>query len=276
MKYLKYVHRVDPIKLWKPFKFNYTLLNSKKKYLAMITSNRLSKSTWIVGDFSLYAMGRHPTWKTPRNAKLWVVVLTNDKIEKVMYPKFKEMLQPPEGTRWEYNGNEKCFYVKKGNHDWSEIYILSQEAGVGAMESATVHRLAFDEQPYEEIYLAAILRVLDTSGQVLFGATMWEEGISWAYDTFIRPVLEGLPEAKDIELVGPGLTMYDNLTLDKEEIDEYYRALSLKNPEEARVRIMGEYIPLSGKCPFSMASLNLYRKLAEPGMECEFTLGGMN
>lgn len=235
----------------------------------MITANRLSKTTWMVGDFAMYAMGRHPMWKTPKNAKLHIVVLTNERVDKVMYPKFKEMLRPPEKVNWEYNDNKKVFYVRCGAGNWSEIYILSQEAGLKAFESYTSHRTAFDEEPFEDTFNSAALRVVDTGGQILVGATMWEEGISWMYDRFITPVLENKPEAKNIELVGPGLTMYDNLTLDRWEIDEYYRMLSVKNPEEARVRVMGEYIPLSGKCPFSMRSISMYRKMAEPGIECE-------
>ena len=94
------------------------------------------------------------------------------------------------------------------------------------------------------------------------------------YDDFITPVKMGWPEAKDIELVGPGLTMYDNPTLDVAEVDEFYRKLAQKNEEEARVRVMGEYIPLSGKCPFSMKSLNFFRANAIPGTECELVFGG--
>jgi phage terminase large subunit-like protein len=234
----------------------------------MITANRISKSTWLVGDFSLYAMGRHPTWKTPKNAMLWIVVLTNE-MAGVLLRKFKEMLRGPEKINWEYNDNKKSLFVKCGNNNWSTIAIKSQEAEGGSFEAETVHRLGFDEQPYEETFNQASLRTLDTGGQILIAGTMWEEGVSWMYDDFIAPVLEGRPEAKDIELVGPGLTMYDNLVLDRWEIDEYYRKLSVKNPEEARVRVQGEYIPLSGKCPFSMRSLNQYRNNAQPGLECE-------
>lgn len=238
----------------------------------MITSNRAGKTDWMTGDLALFAMGRHPSVKTPRNSISWITVLTNDKVHEVMYPKFKQKLGPV-GVKWEYNDNKSTFYVKCGMQNWSEIVIKSQEAGIGSFESSTVHRLAFDEQPYQDIFNAALIRVIDTGGQVLIAATMWEEGISWLYDEFIVPVLENKPEAKNIELVGPGLTMWDNPILDKEWIDEAYRKAAQRNPEEARVRFFGEYIPLSGKCPFSMRSLNYYRKTAEPGMECELLYG---
>lgn len=270
---LRYLHRVDPIKLWIPFDFNKRVLYSKKKYLVTITANRVSKTQWIVGDLALYAMGRHPLWKTPRNAIIWLVVLKNDMVN-LLIPRFRAMLKPPEGVNWTYNGNENVFYVRAGGgNNWSQIVIKSQEAKSGTFEGAEVHRLAFDEQPWEETYRAACLRTVSTAGQVLFGATMYEEGISWAYDEFILPVKEGRAEAKNIELVGEGLTMYHNNTLDQWEVDEFFRSLSLKNEEEARVRVGGEYIPLSGRNPFSKKALDYSREHCFNGIECEFTVG---
>jgi hypothetical protein len=268
---LRFIHRIDPIKTWIPFDFNMKLLKSRKKYLVMITANRVSKTQWIVGDLSMYAMGRHPLWKTPRSAISWLVVLKNDMVN-LLIPRFRAMLKPPEGINWTYNGNENIFYVKCGS-GWNQIVIKSQEAKSGSFEGAEVHRLAFDEQPWEETYRAACLRTVSTGGQVLFGATMYEEGISWAYDEFILPVKEGFPNAKNIELVGEGLTMYHNCTLDQWEVDEIFRSYSLKNEEEARVRVSGEYIPISGRNPFSKKALDYSRSQCVPGEDCEFVMG---
>lgn len=219
----------------------------------MIGANRLGKTDWLTADISLFAEGRHPVAKTPRNARIWITVLKNDMVDKVLLPKFKEKLMP---GRWEYNDNKKTIYVKNGNKNWSSIEIKSQEAGRASFEGATVHRLAFDEQPEEPIFDSALVRVIDTGGQVLMAATMWEEGISWVYDRFIQPFLDGT--AKDVEFVDGA--MKDNQILDEKFINEFFTALSLKNPEEAQVRVLGARIPLSGKCIFNVGALMKYRE----------------
>jgi phage terminase large subunit-like protein len=221
----------------------------------MIGANRLGKTDWLTADNALFAEGRHPIARTPRNARLWITVLKNDMVDKVLLPKFKEKLWGNR-SRWEYNDNKKTIYVKIGANNWSSIEIKSQEAGRGSFEGATVHRLSFDEQPEEPIFDSALVRVIDTGGQVLMAATMWEEGISWVFDRFIQPFIDG--KTKDVEFVDGA--MEDNAVLSKAQIDEFFRALSLKNPEEALVRVKGARIPLSGKCIFNVGALMGFRE----------------
>jgi phage terminase large subunit-like protein len=267
INHLKIVKEIDPVQLFYPYDHQMKLMKSKKKYLFMIGSNRLGKSDWLVVDNVLYAEGRHPSGvKTEKNAKLWIVVLKNDMVDKVLMPKFRQYLKP---GRWEYNDNKKTIYVKRGPYNWSEIEIKSQEAGRGSFEGATVHRLSFDEQPLEEIFDSALVRVIDTKAQVLMAATMWEEGISWVYDRFIKPYMDGI--STNVEFVTG--RMDANLILDKSRIDEFYRQLSLRNPEEAEVRVLGAMISLSGKCPFNMAALNMMENEAKPVETCELMYG---
>ena len=192
----------------------------------------------------------------------------NDKIPQVLEPKFREKLGPS-GYRWEYNDNKKTFYVKCGN-GWSEIVIKSQEAGRASYEGSKVHRLAFDEEPLEQIFDSALIRTIDTRGQVLVAATMWEEGISWLYDRMILPVIEGKPEAEDIELVGRDLPMESNPMLDPREIQQQRERAMLRSPEEAAVRFDGRYIPVTGQTPWSIRALEAYAEKQMPYEEVEF------
>jgi len=216
-------------------------------------------------------MGRHPTFKTPKNCTLWISVEKNDKVDQVLEPKFREKLRP---GHWEYNGNKHIFYVKCGMNNWSEIVIKSQEAGRGSYEGSKVHRLAFDEQPLEDIFDGAVIRTIDTRGQVLLAATMWEQGVTWVYDRFIIPVLENKPASSNIELVGHNLPMESNPMLDPAEIQEQRRATALRSPEEAAVRFDGKYIPLTGFTIFSLDALKKYRAEQEEGFEAELEYGG--
>ena len=230
----------------------------------MIGANRLGKTDWLTDDFSLYAMGRHPYHKTPRNARLWIVVLKNDMVDSALLPKFKEKLQP---GKWEYNDNKKTFFVRCGHQNWSEINIKSQEAGRGSFESAKVHRLAFDEQPEEEIFDSAQIRIIDTKAQTLMAATPWEQGVSWVIDRFIQPFLDAKMQGKehpDVEFVGG--SQEQNITLDPKVINEKMRQMMLKNPEEARVRFGGEFVPVSGRCPFNLTALLKARDEAKTGL----------
>jgi len=183
-------------------------------------------------------------------------------------PKFREKLGPS-GYRWEYNDNRKTFYVKCGAHNWSEIVIKSQESGRASYEGSKVHRLAFDEEPFEDIFDSALIRTIDTRGQVLVAATMWEEGVSWLYDRLILPVIEG--RADNIELVGRNLPMESNPMLDPAEIAEQRERAALRNPEEAAVRFDGKYIPVTGNTPWNLKALETYRDNLGTFEECEIT-----
>ena len=180
-EYLKITHAINPLKLFIPFDYQMVLLKSMKKYLLMLTSNRLGKSDWLTYDLSLYATGQHPYHKTPRNAVTWISVENNDKIPQVLYPKFRDRLGP-QGSRWEYNENKKTIYVRCGTNNWSEIVFKSEQAerlSKGTYEGSKIHRLGFDEVPSEDIFNKAIIRTIDTKAQILVAATTWEETMFW-------------------------------------------------------------------------------------------------
>jgi phage terminase large subunit-like protein len=213
--------------------------------------------------------------RTPRNATAWISVEKNDKVDQVLQPKFKNMLKP---GFWEYNNNKHIFYVKISSHNWTEIVIKSEEAGVDSYEGAKVNWLGFDEQPQMEIFDRALLRTTKKHGEsirVFIAATMWEEGITWIYDRFITPVLENKLEAKDIELVGMNLPMESNPLLDPKDIAEKRRQTALRSPEEAAVRFDGKYIAVSGLTPFNLEALMLARETGckEPFEEVELYWG---
>ncbi len=267
----------DPIQLYYPFEYIKPLLMSNKKYLAMIGSNRLSKTTWMCYDLASFAMGRHPNprVKTPRNAQIWISVEKNDKVDQVIEPKFRELMSD---AQYEYNQNKHSFYVKCGMNNWSEIHIKSEEADLGSYESAKLARAACDEQPLEEVWDAILVRLSDLHGQMLVGATMWEYGVTFLYDRLITPVLENRPEASMIELVGMDLPSEANPMLDKAEFDELRRQLRLRSPEEAAVRFDGKYIPVSMMTPFPLEALKMYRDLAKTveAEDAELEMGGFN
>ena len=183
-----------------------------------------------------------------------MVVDNNDKIPQVLFPKFRDYLGPS-GYRWEYNENRKTISVKCGPHNWSEIVFKSKESDPASFEGSKVHRMAFDEEPPEKIFDQCLVRTIDTRGQVLIAATMWEQGISWLYDRIILPVLEGRPEAANIELIGHNLPMESNPMLDPHEVQENRRRVALRSEEEAAVRYDGKYVSVTGKTPFNLRAL---------------------
>jgi phage terminase large subunit-like protein len=200
---------------------------------------------------------------------MWISVEKNDKVDQVLEPKFREKLRP---GHWEYNSNKHIFYVKCGANNWSEIVIKSQESGRASYEGSKVDRLAFDEQPDEQIFDSALIRTVDTRGQVLVAATMWEFGITWLYDRFIVPYLEG--KRDDLELVGKDLPMESNPMLDPQEISEQRRQTALRSPEESAVRFDGKYIPIGGLTPFNLEALKQYRDNQGKAVEAELYYGG--
>ncbi len=187
-----------------------------------------------------------------------------------MFPKFRERLGP-QGARWEYNDNKKTIYIRCGTNNWSEIVFKSQEAGRASYEGAKIHRLGFDEMPWEEIFDSALIRTIDTQAQVLIAATTWEENMFWLYDRFVVPVLEHTAQEEDIEIVGMDMPMEANPMLDKKAVAEQRRVTALKNPDEAAVRFDGKILPLSGKTLFNTRALQRYEEnMIEPKL-CEFS-----
>lgn len=224
-----------------------------------------------------YAQGRHPNpkIKTPKNATIWLSVGTNNKIEQVIEPKFKELMVG--GKHYELNLQKHAFYIKNGYNNWSEVYIKSEESYLRdpqSYEGSKVHRLAFDEQPSEEVWDAAHMRTIDTNGQTLLGATLFEEHITFLWDRIIKPVQEGKPEAKNITLVGENIPMSANPMLDPTAIAEQRRQVALRSPEEAAVRFDGKYLQVFGKTPFNLDALSFFRKIQSDGVPAELYFGG--
>lgn len=101
---------------------------------------------------------------------------------------------------------------------------------------------------------------------------MWEFGITWLYDRFIVPYLEG--KRGDLELVGKDLPMESNPMLDPQEIAEQRRQTALRSPEESAVRFDGKYIPIGGLTPFNLEALKQYRDNQGKAVEAELYYGG--
>jgi len=219
-----------------------------------------------------YAQGRHPNpkIKTPRNATIWISVSNNTKVEQVIEPKFRELMV--DGKHYEFNSNKHVFYIKNGFNNWTELYVKSEEAyqkDKQTYEGSKVHRLAFDEQPSEEVWDAAHMRTIDTGGQTLLGATLFEEAITFLWDRIIKPFQEKRPEAKSIELIGENIPMSANPMIDPADIEEQCRQVRLRSPEEAEVRFFGKYVQVSGRSPFNADALKFMRAISEPGIQVE-------
>lgn len=251
------LHRVDPLQLWIPFPWQLKKLQCRKKFNFALGANRPGKTDWLVADAALTAESRHPYQRTPKNAQIYLSVLTFKKIEQVILPKFREKLRP-QGKYWGYNQTTQCISIIAGKGKGNKIFLLSEEQGVEAYDSFAANKFYIDEEHSEKVFGRILARCIDHSAQVCLAATP-ENGLTYTWHNYWQPWREG----KNHDLVDiVELSMYDNPTLDKKQIDMLFEELSRQDPLIARIKVLGEPLNLAGTPYFNLNVLDMMIKAA--------------
>jgi len=177
-------------------------------------------------------------------------------------PKFRELLNP---YVWEFNSNKNMITIVRGPGKGNKLFFKSQDAGELSYEGSIVNLMMFDEEHTQKVFNAAMMRCVRHRARVVIAATL-TKGMTWMYDVFIKPVLDG--KRKDVELIVA--TQYDNPMLNKKDVDEDLRVSMLSDPMEARIRILGEFLNLSGSQVFNPMSVNKMLEETIQPRRCEF------
>lgn len=245
---IRYVKETDPIALFIPSPKQEIALFTKKRFTFLTGANQIGKSVIVTVIASLFLTNRHPVLKTPKNAVIWISVTDFTKIEQVLMPKFREYLVP--GT-FDFNVNRNMLSIIRGPGTGNKLFFKSQDAGELSYEGSIVNLLIFDEEHEQKIFNAALMRCVRYRAPVFIAATL-TKGMTWMYDVFVKPTLD--KRRKDVELIVA--SQYDNPMLDKKNVDEDLRVSMLSDPNEARIRILGEFINLAGSSVFNPMAIN--------------------
>lgn len=151
--------------------------------------------------------------------------------------------------------------VTKGRGKGNKLFLLSQEADAKAFDAFSAHRFYIDEEPTAKIFGRVLARCVDYKAQILMAATP-EDGLTWMWYNYWQKWREGDPDIRAICHITE-LTMYDNPTLDKGEIDRLFEALKRTRGELiARIKVLGEPLNLAGTPFFNMEVLDRLLKAA--------------
>lgn len=215
--------------------YNYLIGNELTKFY--LTGNRHGKTTAMVVDKILKALGEHPLQKAGLFPKppLQIRIVCTDfssGIEKVVEPILLDWY--PKDKVEKYKFNDKILVFKNGSY----IELMSNEQDLNKFFGASRTIVSCDEETKKEIWDENKKRVLDQGGWMEITMTPdIKKGLTWTYNELL------LKDGEDGIRVYRGTT-YDN----KDNIPE--QALkdweSKLTKDEKEVFIYGNYLPLSG------------------------------
>lgn len=255
---MRLLNRIDPIQMVVPFPWQKEKLAVKKKFNFALGANRPGKTNWLVLDCALCLEARHPHLKLPRNSQLYFLVADYKKIEGVVLPKLRSLIP---SSRMDFNQTTMTITMTKGRGKGNKLFILSQEADAKTFDAFSAHRFYIDEEPTAKIFGRVLARCVDHKAQILMAATP-EDGLTWMWYDYWQKWRDKDPTITEICHITE-LTMYDNPTLDRGEIDRLYEAIKRTQGELiARIKVMGEPLNLAGTPYFNMEMLDRLIKAA--------------
>ena len=230
---LEKVEKENLINKFKPYESQLTFFNATANTIALIGGNRAGKT--YVGSFAItcHATGIYPSWwqgiRFIAPIDIWIVGVTSQRVrdtvqEKLfgklgrmgtgMIPKDKivqDSIIKKTGTPMALDRID----IRHISGGMSNIQFFSYEMEREKFQGSSVSLVWFDEEPPEDIYNECKMRVLDTSGNILFTFTPLD-GITPLYDNIMQ----------DEKIVKTWLSMDDAKHLKQEDIERLLEGMS--------------------------------------------------
>lgn len=181
-------------------------------------------------------------------------------IEKTVKPKIYEW-SPPDYIA-DYSAEFRIFSIATG----SKIELMTYDQDLPKHGGAGRDRIQFDEEPSEAIYDEALMRIIDTGGDIVIAMTP-VSGMTWVYDRLYlkagkitamveengekQVVVRENPEG-DLDIEVFVLSTFDNPHLSQEAISALDKKLD--NQDERRIRLGGEFVSFSGLVYYTYSS----------------------
>jgi phage terminase large subunit-like protein len=227
-----------------------------KRIISTFGGNQVGKTTAsaikshikIIGKLPYSLNGKYPEWKLPKKWPVYgrVYGLSNDVIEEVIVPKFKEWMPRTymKNGVWEnsYSKQEKILrYYEGGKKFIGQIKFLSCEKDVSKSQGASLSFAHFDEEPPKEFYDECLPRFIANHGKgidIEFFMTP-TNGITWAYNTLFKS-----SNRPDSDLASFKVATVTNPYANLETLEQMMK--DADKYEERLMRILGEFISLGG------------------------------
>ncbi len=206
--------------------------------------NRAGKTDAMVVEFIHVAMNMDPFKKRPEKwgdgpVQLRIIVVDISKgVEQIMLPKFKRWMTKSmyRGGSFDKAWDSKNLILHFSNG--STIDFLTYQMTLEKMGGVPRHMIGFDEEPPQNIFNEAMMRLIDYDGVWIIAATP-QHGMDWIYDLLVEPSQNG-----DLEWVEVfNLDSSQNPYLLAEDRDKFYIGMA---KEERAIREKGEFVARAG------------------------------
>jgi len=229
------------IKYYHPHTKQQDFHRSTKRNRWMFGGNRTGKTVSGGAEAVWYATGTHPYKRIRVPNKGWVVSLTNEVQRDVAQ---KEIL------RWLPKDQIKDVVMRQGRKDSLEVGIIdfielkngsvigfkSCDQGREKFQGTSLEWIWFDEEPPEDIYKEAMMRIIDTRGDA-WGTMTPLKGLTFIHDLIY------LNERQDPQIKYWLMQWADNPHLHPDEIAALEATMT---EEEREARQYGKFVAMSG------------------------------
>lgn len=220
----------------------------------------------ITGDVPKAIKGIIPEWKLPKKWPVYgrIYGLSNELIEEVIAPKFKEWMPRSymKDGMWEksYNKQEKILrYYKDGKKFIGQVKFMSCEKQVSKSQGASLWFAHFDEEPPKEFYDECLPRFVANGGKGLdieFFMTP-TNGLTWTFTTLLKKSGQdgNIVECFKFPIITNKYADFNTVDKMAEDLDTY---------EERKMRLLGEFVSLSGLIYSGSAAINPAIHMIDP------------
>ncbi len=218
---------------FKPYDSQLEFLNSTNSTICLLGGNRSGKT--FVGSFAItcHATGNYPPWwrgvRFAAPVDIWIAGVTSQRVRDTVQEKLFGKLgrmgtgMIPKSAVVESSIIKKTgtpmaidrIDVKHVSGGFSNIQFFSYEMDREKFQGSSVSLVWFDEEPPEDIYNECKMRVLDTSGNIMFTFTPLSG---------ITPLYDGIMQDDSIHKIW--LSMDDAKHLKKADIDRLLDGMS--------------------------------------------------
>lgn len=213
------------------------------KYKGQIAcgGNRIGKTELGAYICALVITGEHPTYKTPKTGRMWIVGLDSKAVEAINRPKFEQFIPQRYKSGGEWSAKQQRWILRADGREW-EVFFKSVDSGRIKFQGDKINFAWIDEEPHRpEIFSEIETRLVDLQGVWLMTATPLL-GTKWLKDQTDR---------LDVYVTFAG--MRENPHIPMDEIERLAKQL----PEDERlVRIEGEYVIYGGRPVFDYSAID--------------------
>ena len=184
---------------------------------------------------------RYEKREKPKHVRVVGFDWENDVVKNLL-PKFRE-LSPKEylyhgSFDKSYVSGESTLHYTKDGKEVGTVEFMSNKQDMASFGGPARDKVSFDEEPFHEVYKENLMRMTTAKNFEVSIAATPVNGISWAYTELYEKFLAGDPNIDYFQ--------YCSVANPYANLDSLVQILNGLTYEEKKMRLLGEFISLSG------------------------------